>query len=63
MNSRGLSARRISRETGRSVFVDWRTTGGTSEIARYVAAQYLGSFRDYWTRTLHREWTPACAVV
>jgi ABC-type Fe3+ transport system substrate-binding protein len=46
--------------TGRSVFIDWRTTGGTSEIARYVAAQYLGSFRDYWTRTLHREWTPAC---
>jgi len=47
--------------TGRRVFVDWRTAGGTSEIARYVAAQYLGSFRDYWTRTLHREWTPECA--
>lgn len=48
-------------KTGRRVFVDWRTTGGTSEIARYVAAQYLGSFRDYWTRVLHREWTPGCA--
>jgi ABC-type Fe3+ transport system substrate-binding protein len=47
--------------TGRSVFVDWRTAGGTSEIARYVAAQYFGSFRDYWTRTLHREWMPECA--
>ncbi len=47
--------------TGRSVFVDWRTAGGTSEIARYVAAQYFGSFRDYWTRTLHRDWTPECA--
>ena len=35
--------------------------GGTSEIARYVAAQYFGSFRDYWTHTLHRDWTPGCA--
>ncbi len=47
--------------TGRSVFVDWRTAGGTSEIARYLAAQYLGSFRDYWTRTLRHDWTPDCA--
>jgi iron(III) transport system substrate-binding protein len=46
-------------KTGRTVFIDWRTTGGTSEIARYVAAQYLGSFRDYWLNTLHRPWTPA----
>jgi ABC-type Fe3+ transport system substrate-binding protein len=48
-------------KTGRTVFVDWRTAGGTSEIARYVAAQFFGSFRDYWTRTLHREWTAECA--
>ena len=47
-------------KTGRTVFVDWRTAGGTSEIARYIAAQYLGSFRDYWTNTLHRPWTPPC---
>jgi ABC-type Fe3+ transport system substrate-binding protein len=50
------------RATGRRVFIDWRTTGGTSEIARYVAAQYLGSFRNYWTNTLHRPWTPECAA-
>ena len=49
-------------KTGRRVFVDWRTAGGTSEIARYVAAQYLGSFRNYWTQTLHRPWTPECAA-
>lgn len=48
-------------KTGRTLFVDWRTAGGTSEIGRYVAAQYLGSFRDYWTRILHRDWTPDCA--
>jgi len=52
---RGLPAK-----TGRTVFVDWRTSGGTSEIARYVAAQYLGSFRNYWINTLHRAWTPVC---
>jgi hypothetical protein len=47
-------------KTGRRVFVDWRTTGGTSEIARYVAAQYLGSFRNYWSQTLQRQWVPEC---
>jgi len=49
-------------KTGRRVFVDWRSAGGTSEIVRYVAAQYLGSFRNYWTQTLHREWTPECSA-
>jgi len=48
-------------KTGRHVFVDWRTAGGTSEIARYVAAQYLGSFRHYWTSAVGRPWTPECA--
>ena len=48
-------------KTGKRVFIDWRTAGGTSEIARYVAAQYLGSFRNYWTQTLHQPWTPPCA--
>jgi ABC-type Fe3+ transport system substrate-binding protein len=48
--------------TGRDVFVDWRSAGGTSEIARYVDAQFLGSFRDYWQHTLHRDWTPGCAA-
>jgi len=47
-------------KTGRRVFVDWRTAGGTSEIARYIGAQYLGSFRDYWVNSLHRQWTPEC---
>ena len=49
-------------KTGRTVFIDWRSAGGTSEIARYVAAQFLGSFRDYWTNTLHNPWTPGCAL-
>ncbi|HEX4085935.1 MAG TPA: extracellular solute-binding protein [Chthoniobacteraceae bacterium] len=59
--ARAFSAAHFAK-TGRRVFVDWRAPGGASEIARYVAAQFLGSFRDDWTRVLHREWTPGCAA-
>ena len=48
-------------KTGRRVLVDWRTAGGTSELARYIAAQFQGSFRDYWTNTLHRTWSAEAA--
>lgn len=48
------------KRTGRRVFVDWRTVGGTAEAVRYVTAQFAGSFRHYWTAELHREWTAAC---
>ncbi len=43
--------------TGQRVRVDWRTPGGTSEIGRYVASEYLASFQNYWTHTLHRPWS------
>ena len=59
--ARAFEAAHFAR-TGRRVFVDWRTAGGTSEIARYIASQYLGSFRDYWSRALGREWTVQCAA-
>lgn len=42
--------------TGRTVKVDWRVLGGTSEIARLLDGSYLGSFRDLWTRRLGRPW-------
>ena len=42
---------------GQRVHVDWRTPGGTSEIARYVDSEYLGSFSHYWTDTLLRPWS------
>lgn len=44
------------KETGREVLIDWRTPGGTSEIARYLASEYLASFQNYWTVTLARKW-------
>jgi ABC-type Fe3+ transport system substrate-binding protein len=46
---------------GRRVHVDWRTPGGSSEIARYLASQYTGSFEVYWKRQTGRAWTAAVA--
>jgi iron(III) transport system substrate-binding protein len=43
--------------TGRRVRVDWRTPGGTSEIGRYVASEYLASFQNHWENTLRRPWS------
>lgn len=43
--------------TGRSVSLDWRTPGGASDIARYIASEYLGAFRLHWERTLGRPWS------
>ncbi len=49
------------RKTGRRVRVDWRSPGGTSEIARYLESQYLSSFQHYWRDTLRRPWSGAIA--
>jgi iron(III) transport system substrate-binding protein len=45
------------KQTGRRVRVDFRTPGGTSEIARYVEGGYVAGFQNYWTRTLGKEWS------
>ena len=34
--------------TGKTVRVDWRIPGGTSEIARYLQSQYQAPFGTYW---------------
>lgn len=33
---------------GQPVKVDWRVIGGTTEIMRYLAAEYASSFRAWW---------------
>ena len=43
--------------TGKRVRVSWRTPGGTSEIARYVASEYVASFQNHWENTLHQKWS------
>ena len=46
-------------QTGRSVFVDWRVIGGTSEITRYLDGAYAAAFEDFWRHTLRRPWNDA----
>lgn len=47
-------------KTGRSVRLDWRLPGGTSEIARYLKGEYFAAFEREWTSS-GREWTPDVA--
>ena len=42
---------------GRPVRVDWRVIGGTTEIMRYLAAEYVSAFRAWW-RAQQRTWPP-----
>jgi ABC-type Fe3+ transport system substrate-binding protein len=43
--------------TGKTVAMDWRVLGGTSEIARFLESEYVSSFRNYWTNHLRRPWS------
>jgi len=43
-------------QTGRSVYVDFRVIGGTSDIVKFLDGAYTNSFRNYWTGTLGRPW-------
>ncbi len=43
--------------TGRTVAIDWRTIGGTSEITRYLEGEYVAAFRNHWTSGLKRPWS------
>lgn len=38
---------------GRPAKVDWRVIGGTTEIMRYLASEYVGSMRAWWERDGH----------
>ena len=38
--------------TGKTVLVDWRVIGGTSEIARFLEGEYVASFQNIWTQKL-----------
>jgi len=44
-------------KTGQHVRVDFRTPGGTSEIARYVESGFVAAFEHHWTRTLNQRWS------
>jgi iron(III) transport system substrate-binding protein len=44
-------------QTGRTVAIDWRMIGGTSDIARFLEGEYTTAFQNYWTRTLGKPWS------
>ena len=44
-------------KTGKTVNVDWRVIGGTSEINRFLEGEYDAAFQLRWTRTLKRAWS------
>jgi iron(III) transport system substrate-binding protein len=48
------------KKTGRSVRLDWRLPGGTSEIARFLKGEYYAAFQREWTMS-GKDWTPDVA--
>jgi len=54
----GLGFQKWYREkTGKTVAVDWRVIGGTSEITRFLESEYLSSFQNHWTHQLGKAWS------
>src|SRR4051812_20926036 len=44
-------------KTGRTVSIDWRVVGGTSDIARFLEGEYAAAFENYWTRKIGKTWS------
>src|ERR1700760_3965331 len=42
--------------TGRTVAVDWRVVGGTSDITRFLESEYVAAFRNYWEGKQQHDW-------
>jgi iron(III) transport system substrate-binding protein len=47
------------KKTGRTVQIDWRGVGGTSEISRFLASQFTAAFQNHWENKLGKPWTAA----
>ncbi len=50
-------ARWHKERTGRTVAIDWRVLGGTSEIARFLDGEYITAFQNHWVNRLGRPWS------
>ncbi|MSU49057.1 MAG: ABC transporter substrate-binding protein [Opitutus sp.] len=44
-------------KTGRTVAIDWRMVGGTSDIARFLEGEYTTAFENHWKRKLGKPWS------
>jgi iron(III) transport system substrate-binding protein len=42
--------------TGRTVRLDWRTPGGTSEIVKVISSEYHAAFEHHWKKHGPRSW-------
>jgi ABC-type Fe3+ transport system substrate-binding protein len=49
------------KKTGRSVRIDWRIIGGTTEITRYLNGEYFNAFQRDW-ESQGREWNADVAA-
>jgi len=49
-------ARQWKKETGETLYVDWRATG-TSELMLMMRSDFAGAFELHWTRDMGRPWT------
>ena len=47
--------------TGRTIRIDWRMPGGTSEIARYIKGEYYAAFERMW-KAAGKDWTAEVAA-
>ncbi|WP_415907627.1 ABC transporter substrate-binding protein [Oleiharenicola sp. Vm1] len=50
-------ARWYQARTGRTVAIDWRVLGGTSEIARFLDGEYITAFQNHWVNKLGKPWS------
>ena len=50
-------ARWHAAKTGGRVRIDYRTPGGTSEITRWIAGEYVAAFESYWVHALGKKWS------
>lgn len=42
--------------TGKTIALDWRLIGGTTEIARFLDGEYTAAFQNYWVNKLGKKW-------
>ncbi|WP_395752864.1 ABC transporter substrate-binding protein [Prosthecobacter sp.] len=54
-------AKQWKQQTGKTLFIDWRVPGGTSEIAMLIKSEALAAFQQHWEKKLNQTWTPAVA--
>lgn len=54
-------SKHYKQKTGRSIRLDWRLPGGTSEIARFLKGEFYSAFQREWTLS-GRAWTPEVAA-